>query len=728
MTHQEHLAKTKIKYFHVNIWKYFICLFLILLTFVAFFQVRNNEFVNLDDNLYVTDNLYVCKGLTLERILWAFTSIYAGHWHPITWLSHMLDCDLYGLNSSGHHMTNLLFHMANTLLLFILLNRMTALPWRSGFVAALFAIHPLHVESVAWVAERKDVLSAFFLMLAMWAYVHYAEKPRFKRYLLVVLCFLLALMSKPMAVTLPFSLLLLDYWPLGRLRQTKMDHGTNPSISKAVNRVSLRGLFFRLIWEKIPLFFFAAVLSLLTLLAHQGSGALSSLNKLPLENRIGNALVSYVKYIAKTIWPDRLAVLYPHPITLPFWEVAGATLLLVIITVLVVLTRKRRPYYIVGWLWYLGTLLPVIGLIQAGTQAMADRFMYIPSIGLFIMVVYGISDVLREWRYRRVTLTTSGTLLLAILMISTVLQVQLWRNSVTLFTHTLRVTANNSLIHNNLGVTLARQGQDWEAVVHYRKALEINPRYPDAHYNLAALLVRQGKNQDAMAHFVEALQLKPDKVEAHNDLGGLLAKQGKIQEAIVHFAEAVRINPNYAAAYLNLGIVLVQQGRNKEAIPYFNEALGINPKDARIHNNFAVALAKVGKTEEALAHYNQALQINPDYADAHFNLGSLLTLQRKDQEAVPHYYEVLRINPSDAQGHYELANILFRQRKNQEAVIHLTEAVRIIPNYGEAHLTLGMLYLVMGKKDLALAQYRILKTINNNMGKTLYKEISKHEH
>jgi tetratricopeptide (TPR) repeat protein len=725
MINLNNLPRTKGLFPNPIVLQLFICLFLALISLMAYWQVRNNEFINLDDDLYVTDNPNVRKGLTSEGIVWAFTSIHKGHWHPITWLSHMLDCNLYGLNPSGHHMTNLFFHMANTLMLFLLLHRMTASPWRSGFVAALFAIHPLHVESVAWVAERKDVLYAFFWLLSIWSYVLYVQTPKCSRYLLVILCFVLSIMSKPMAVTLPFALLLLDYWPLGRLRLRKTDNGLNPSVLKSVNVVPRSVLFSRLVLEKIPLFFLAAVLSLFTILAHRGSGAISSLDKLPLEVRIGNALVSYIKYISKMIWPDRLAILYPHPIILPFREVVGAALLLVVVTVLVFLVRRKYPYFIAGWLWFLGTLLPVIGLIQAGTQALADRFTYLPFIGLFIMLVFGISDILGRWRYGRAALATSGALLVAVLMISTVLQVQIWRNSVTLFDHTLRMTVNNYLIHNNLGVTLARQGNEQEAFDHYIKALEINPRYSDARYNVATLLARQGKDQEAIAHFAELLRVKPDKVEAHNDLGVILAKHGKTQESVAHFAKAISIDPNYAEAYVNFGIALSQQTRNKEAIPYFNEALRINPRDDKIYNHLAVALAAVGRTQEAMAHYNQALQINPGNTDAHYNLGSLLTLQGRDQEAVSHYYEILRINPSDPQAHYELANILVRQRKNEDAAAHLAEVVRITPDYGEAHLTLGMLYLTMGKKDLALAQYKILKALNKNLANTLYQKIAK---
>jgi tetratricopeptide (TPR) repeat protein len=531
-------------------------------------------------------------------------------------------------------------------------------------------------------------------------------------------------MSKPVAVTLPFALLLLDFWPLKRLELEKKDESLNSSISISKSIPPRRALIFHLVSEKITLFLLAAVLSLFTILMHWGSGTISSLDKLPLEIRIGNALVSYAKYMAKMIWPEHLAVLYPHPIILPLWEVAGATLLLVIITVPAFLFRRGYPYLIVGWLWYLGTLLPMIGLVQAGVQGMADRFTYIPMIGLSIMVVYGISDIITGRRCSTVAIAILGVLWLLFLTISTTYRVQVWRNSVSLFTHTLNVTVNNYIIENNLGITLARQGKDNEAAARYKRALAINPRYSDAHYNLAALLARQGEDQEAMAHFVEALKAKPNSAIAHNDLGVLLAKHGKIQDAIFHFAEAISINPNFGEAYFNSGTALVRHGRNKEAIPYFNEALRVNPSDDKVHNNLAVALAAVRRTKEAIGVYNQALKINPGNTDAHYNLASLFILQGRDREAISHYYEILRIHPNDARAHYELGAILARMMKNQEAVVHLTEAIQIAPNFGEAHLALGIIYLEIGRKNLALEKYKILRAINKELAQSLYKQIS----
>jgi len=639
----------------------------------------------------------------------------------------MLDCHLYGLNPSGHHTTNLIIHISNTLLLFILFFRMTGAAWQSAFISALFAIHTLHAESVAWVSERRDVLYGFFWILTVLTYLYYVKAPKPRRYLLVVFCFILAMMSKPMAVTLPFILLLIDYWPLHRFRSPGFDYGQYQKFTTSSNRDLQKLSAVRLISEKISLFILAAALSFFTIFVNSRVGALSAFAQLPLKVRLENAVVSYVRYIVKMFWPNRLAVLYPHPIHLPFLEVALATLSLSVATFMVFWAGRKRPYVIVGWLWYLAALLPAIGLIQSGVQAMADRFTYIPLIGLFIIVVFGVSDTLTGWRYKNLTFAATGMLLLFALMISTGLRVQTWRNSVTLFRNTLSVTVQNYVIHNNLGVTLARQGKDDEAAVHYKRALAINPRYSDAHYNLAALLARQGEDQEAMGHFVEALKAKPDSAIAHNDLGVLLAKHGKIQDAIFHFAEAIRINPNFGETYFNSGTALVRHGRNKEAIPYFNEALRINPSDDKVHNNLAVALAAVGRTEEAIGVYNQALKINPDNTDAHYNLGSLFILQGRHHEAISHYYEILRVHPTDARAHYELGAILARMKKNQEAVVHLTEAIQIAPNFGEAHLALGIIYLEIGRKNLAFERYKILRAINKELAQSLYKKISEHK-
>jgi tetratricopeptide (TPR) repeat protein len=695
-----------------------------LVTFAAFWEVRHNEFISLDDNLYVTENPTVQAGITVQGVIWAFTTTTAGNWHPLTWLSHMLDCELFGLNSGGHHVTSLIFHLANTLLLFWVLKRAIGKLWESAFVAALFALHPLHVESVAWVAERKDVLSTFFWILTMGMYVHYVEQPRLDRYLFALLCFALGLMSKPMLITLPFVLLLLDYWPLGRFSFGPL--GARPFLHEAGMGHPQGSSSLRLVLEKVPFFAFSAAMSVLAVFAQRSAGAVGSLEILPMETRLANSVLSYARYMGKMVWPHDLAVLYPYPERIPLGQVVMAVLLLLAVSLIVIRWAYSRPYLVIGWFWYLGTLVPVIGLVQIGIQAMADRYTYVPFIGLFIMIAMGLPDILKQGRHRQIALTISAVLVLFFLCLLTRQQVSLWQNSITLFTHTLKVTGDNPLIHNNLGVNLMKQGKEKEAWAHYNQALKIKPKYADAQYNLGFLLARQGKDQEAMAQFVKTLRIKPSHAQAHHDLGVLLTRQGKIEEAIHHFEEAVRAKADYGEAYRDLGIVLVSQGREKEAVPYFSEALEINPNDYIAHNNLGAALSRQGRIGEAMAHYIQALKINPNSADAHYNLGSLLALQGgKDGEAMAHLNKALRINPRDPQGHYQVAAILARQGKIQEAVVHLNKAVQIAPNYAEGHLALGMLYLRMGKKDLALEKYKTLKPINTNLANMLYDKISK---
>jgi len=679
----------KVPSFRPCVLEFLICLFLIVVIFAVFWQVRTHEFLKYDDQVYVTDNSHVKAGLTLKSVIWAFTTTHAANWHPLTWLSHMLDCQLYGLKPAGHHLTSLLLHILNTLLLFLVLKRMTGALWGSSFVAALFALHPLHVESVAWVAERKDVLSTFFWILTMWTYVRYTKRPRLNRYWLVLLSFALGLMSKPMLVTLPFVLLLVDYWPLGRLQFRPLSGPHRLNTDKSKDTSDQGSFVLRLVLEKAPFFVLAAVSSFLTFFVQRSGGAVASLGLVPLETRVANALVSYVSYIGKMIWPHRLAVFYPYPDMFPAWQVAGAVLLLGCVTLLVILGARRWPYLMVGWLWYLGTLVPVIGLVQVGEQAMADRYTYVPLIGPFIMIAMGVSDILSGWRYRRMVMAISGGLLLSIFMIITWSQVRYWHNAVTLFEHSLEVTANNSLIQYGLGVALDDQGKTQEAIAHYIEALKIKPDNAETHYNLGVALAQQGKSEEAIAHFTEALRIKPDHTNAHNNLGLILAQQGKTQEAIVHYIEALRVDPN----------------------------------DAYVHNNLGLALAQQGRNQEAITHYTEALRIKPDNAEAHNNLGIALVQQGRNQEAIAHFAEALRIAPHDAKAHNNLGIALVQQGRNQEAITHFAQALRIKPEYAEAHFSLGMTYLTTGNRSSALEEYKILKTINPDLANKLFQKI-----
>jgi tetratricopeptide (TPR) repeat protein len=468
------------------------------------------------------------------------------------------------------------------------------------------------------VAERKDVLSAFFFFFTIWAYARYAEQPGLKSYLLVLLFFGLGLMAKPMVVTLPFVLLLLDYWPLGRLQLLNVKILSDLDIPK----VSL----FRLVWEKIPLFVLTAVTIVATVVVQDKVGALKSLEAFPLQARIANGLVSYVSYMAKMIWPHKLAVYYPHPETIPLWQVAGSGFLLLGLSVMVIKAAKNLPYLAVGWLWYLGTLVPVIGLVQVGSQAMADRYTYLSLVGLFIMIAWGVSDLLAGWHRGRTVFAIASAILLLGCMVGTWRQVGHWQDSITLFQHTVRVTSDNHFAHNNLGVALAKSGRLAEATYHYSEALRIQPERAEVHNNLGNVLAAQGSVDRAMSHYSQALEIDSNNARAYNNLGNLLANQGKTEEAVNHYNEALRLEPDYAGAHYNLGTALAEQGKTEQAINHFTEALRLMPYWAGAHNNLAVLLERRGRLDEAIRHYNEALRLDPDYAKARKNLERALRL------------------------------------------------------------------------------------------------------
>jgi len=537
-------------------WRLIACIFLILATWAVYGEVRHHQFIQLDDGAYVLENPRVSGGLTSSGIVHAFTTLHAGYWIPLTWLSHMVDCQLFGLSPGGHHLTNLLFHIANSLLLFLWLNRATRALGPSFLVAALLALHPLHVESVAWVAERKDVLSTFFWLLTMWAYLRYAELPVGGRYLLVLICFSLGLMAKPMLVTLPLALLLLDFWPLGR------------------QGVAVK----RLVLEKAPLLVLSALFGLVTIYAQREAGALAGLGELPLAARVATALAAYAWYPLKMFWPSHLAVLYPEPLeAIPLWQALGAGLILALVSLGVARQSRRRPYLPVGWLWYLGTLFPVIGLVQVGDQVWADRFTYVPLIGLFIMAAWGGRDLTASWPGVRVLRAAGAAIVLAALGICTLLQVQLWRDSETLFAHTLRVTGDNPVIHHNLGVALAVQGRREEAGPHFLEALRLNPNNARGQNRLGEELFNQGKIEEALARFKRAVKRKPDFPGAYNNLGRVYAHQGKMDRAMAMFQKAIGLDPNFAAAYKNWGLALATQGKKQEAMERLGRAVELDP-------------------------------------------------------------------------------------------------------------------------------------------------------
>ena len=528
-----------------------LAILLVGVTAAVYWQVSSCEFVRWDDPFYVTENSNVQGGISSSGVVWAFTTSFFANWHPLTWLSHMLDCQLFGLKPAGHHLTSLVFHIANVLLLFWVLIRMTGSVWKSGFVAALFAVHPLQVESVAWVSERKDVLSAFFWLLTMLAYTRYAERPRFRRYILVLLAFALGLMAKPMLVSLPIMLLLLDYWPLKRLSPTDGLRALKP-----------------LVIEKMPLFALSAASSAITLKVQATGGAVSSLQSCGFGLRAANAVMSYTAYLAKAIWPSGLACFYPYVKSYPGWQVASSATLLAGLFCLAIIVGARYRFLAIGWLWYVITLVPVIGLVQVGAQCRADRYTYIPLIGLFIIVAWGVPALVA--RLARTAHASQWTASVALSLVALVVlsafavcaksQVRYWRNSCDLWTRALEVTKNNDFAHNNLANILLKQGNFEQAVYHYSEALAINPRNAEAHNSYGAALDQQGKLDQAIVQYREALKINPKYAKAHVNLGLALGKQNTLDEAVKEFAEAIRIEPGYAEAHLKLATVLYLKG------------------------------------------------------------------------------------------------------------------------------------------------------------------------
>jgi len=623
--------------------------------------VARFEFVNFDDPEYVTRNTHVRGGLTPPGIEWALTSAEAANWFPVTRLSHMLDSQLFGLRGGPHHLASVWWHALAAVLLFAFLARSTHARWPSAWVAFLFALHPLHVESVAWVAERKDVLCAFFWFLALWAYVRYAERPGRARYLAVLLWFCLGLMSKPMIVTLPFVLLVLDAWPLRRL-----------------SRAALR--------EKIPFFALAFVSGLAIFLVQQSSGAVKEIARLALGLRVENALVSCALYCLKTIWPTGLAVFYPYPASFEWRMVAAAGLAVAFITVLALRSFRSAPYLAAGWIWFLVTLAPVIGLMQVGAQARADRYMYVPMVGLTIMLAWGAADLAHRWPpATRPIVVAAIAVCLAATAVSAA-QIQYWKNSETLFQHTLDVTTDNYLAEHNLGSYLLDTGRLAEAIPHLEAALRIRPESAPARTDLASALAQTpGRLPEAIAQYQIAVRFVPDAAIPHNNLASALAQfPERLPEAIVEYRTALRIDPDYAEAHNNLGLALAGiPGRLPEAIAEYQAALRLKPGYAEAHYNLGVALSKTaGRLPEAAAEFESALRLKPDYAEAHNNLGvSLTQLPGRLSEAITHFEAALRIQPDYADAHYNLG-VALSQIPGQmpEAIAQLEEALRLQPD------------------------------------------------
>ena len=596
---------------------------LLLANLAIYAQTYGFKYLVFDDDVGLFQNPMVRAGLTASGVRWAFTTVHLGNWIPVTWLSHMLDFELLGAEPGRHHLVNVAIHVTTTLLLFALFSRLTGRAGAAAAIAALFSLHPLRVESVAWIIERKDVLSALLWVVTLWLYVWYVEKESsWGRYLAVVGAFTVGLLVKPMLVTLPFVLLLLDYWPLGRLRIPPSGAPFPPPSSLGP-----------LVREKAPLFVISAVSSFVTAMAQQRGGAVRTFDQVPLGDRIANAILAYATYIRRTVWPSRLAVYYPYELHLPVWKVALAGLLLAAVTVVCLATIRAHPCFFVGWFWYLGTLVPVIGLVQVGAMATADRYTYIPSIGLLLMVVMLPLDLATALSARRAPPAgwpplrpALGVLALAAAAVLTALswnQTRHWRDSVALFEHTLAVTRENALAHYNLATALAQQGRIDEAMTHYRETLRLGPQFADANANLGLALFGQGKTEEAIAHYEAELRRDPAHPEALCHLGVALATQGRLVEALARFEEALRARPDYVDAHYNRGLALEKLGRRPEAVVAYARALHLAPDNADAEYNLARTLADLGRLSDAVAHLERLLRIRPDYPHAREDLEAL---------------------------------------------------------------------------------------------------------
>ncbi len=699
-----------------------VCAALVLAVLAVYWPVRGFDFLNYDDNVIFSGNPFVRLGLTWRGLAWAWGpgTFYYEYWHPLMWWSDMLDCALFGLRPGWHHLVNVLFHAANTLLLFALLRRVTGLFWRRAVVAALFALHPLHVESVAWLAERKDLLAAFFWLLSIGAYVEYARQTKSSKlsYALALVCFALGLMSKPMVVTLPFVLLLLDFWPLGRFTGPRVPAG--------------------LIREKWPFFVLMLLSCGITFLTVKSGNHVLSAGDIPWSLRLANVPVAYARYLGKLVWPANLAVLYPLPKQWPVWQVLGATLIIVLLTWLVLARARRAGYLVFGWFLFLGTLVPVIGLVSVGSQAMADRYMYLPSIGLLIAGVWAVADATHRWRNRTALLGGSVAVSLLALGVTTRTQVFFWKDSVALFAHAAAATRDNAVAECNLGEALATRRQWDEAMSRLDVALRLRPDMPEALDNEGRVLDEQGKTEDAAARFGRAIAARPAWNAPHRNFGLLLLKHGKLEDAIAQFRIAVQLEGHDDSAFAHLGLALLQQGKLDDAIAACRSALAIAP-NALAENVIGGALDTQGHADEAARHYLaatriepdfaeprnnlgaflnardkfaeardqlvEALKLKPDFADAHFNLGNSLLALGNLKDAAAEFSAVVRLQPADVEAHFQLARILAQEGDLPGAAAQYAEALRLRPEFPEAHAGLAAILARQGNDGPAIAEY-----------------------
>jgi tetratricopeptide (TPR) repeat protein len=698
--------------------KIIACLCLALITGAVFGVALTYDFVNYDDKVYVTENPQVQAGLSIRGLFWAFTTTLQHHWHPLTMLSHMLDCQLFGLNPAGHHFTSILFHILNTILLFFILEKMTEALWPSALVAALFAIHPLHVESVAWIAARKDVLSTFFMLMTLWIYVYYAASPSTGKYLLMLALFALGLLAKSMLVTLPFIMWLLDYWPLGRWTKAFSDKKDPHSISRIWKS--------RILWEKLPFLFLSMIVGIITLLARRIRSDGVVVSFLPSEDgfieRLIDAANGYANYVWKMFWPTNLSLAYrdsgPAPIYLFFLSLC----LLVGISFLCVMTVKRRPYLMVGWLWFLGTLLPVAGIINIGPHLAADRYTYVSLIGLFIMLSWGILDVTRDVFQNKPVGIMAMLLFLAICSILCFRQVGYWKNSITLFSHTLAVNPNSVTAEVDLGLGFHETGNESEAMAHLNRAIQLAPGNPEVQYGLGYALYEMGQYREAIDPLLETVRIAPNHGPATLQLAICLSLTGRLNEAHEYFAKAIKLNPDNPDAYYNYGYALALENRNREALDLMKKVLDIDPnyelarkrfdvlsgielyeegrlpeaerllnevirrypRESEAYLYLGLIASSRGQLDSAISYLRSAIAANPRYTEAYVNLGIALAQKEEYAEAEKAFSNALMINPKHVKAHFNYAACLYLQYRDKEAMEELSKALEIDPDFKEA--------------------------------------------
>jgi protein O-mannosyl-transferase len=720
-----------------------VCLFLAVAAGCAFWQVSHFDFVSLDDDVYVTANRYVRGGVTLDDLRWAFTSVgYAGYWHPITWISHMLDVQVFGMTPGAAHVVNLLLHIANTILLYLVLFTMTKARWRSAFVAALFALHPLHVESVAWVAERKDVLSTFFWMLTIGAYLRYLERPRLGRHLLLLIVFALGLMAKPMLVTVPFTFLLLDYWPLSRFDRAgtqtasaiverggkekklqKRRRAASSEVARKAEELARHPYQWTsiapLLVEKLPLFALSALSTVTMFVTQRRAEAVVSMLTVSPGDRIATAVISYCAYIRDMFWPVNLIALYPHPGSWPLSETIPAILALAAITVAVVRAARRFPYLLSGWLWYAGTLVPVVGIVQIGPQARADRFTYMPLVGLFIIVAWGIADLTKEWPYRRYVLAAASTVVLSCLFVATFIQVGYWRDSMTLYNRALSIAPANPLILNNRGVLYSDLHAYSQALADFNGSIALVPDFKVAYVNRSFVWNALGNSSQALADANEAIRLDPRNRRAYCNRGFVYDTLHDYTQAIRDFDKAIELDPGYADAYRNRGFAYGALGNYTQAMGDVEKGFELDPGNPDNYNKRGTLYAATRDFTRAVQDFDKMIEISPGSALGYFNRALVYSTTQDFARAIADFGRAAQADPTYVNAYVGRGEAHMALRDYATAVNDFSQAVEIAPQDADAYYELGLASDRAGNKAQALAAFRKAATLGNEEAKTI---------